>query len=355
MKIVQVTPRYPPHVGGVETHVKEISERLVERGHEVTVVTADAGSDVPNRSVRNGVIVRRCRGFAPGGAFHLAPGITPVVRRSGADVVHAHNYHSLPMLFAALGADAPLIVTPHYHGTSASRLRNRLLRLYRPLGKWAQRRADAVIAVSEWECRQLRDDFVVTPDIIPNGLQTEVFRAAKPVDHERPYLLCVGRLEEYKGVQHVIRALPDLPEYDLYVVGSGNYQAKLRDIARTFGVEDRVEFFGYVDSDRLPSLYTGSTVYLLLSKFEAYGMTVAEALASGTPCVVRTGSALDDWVENSGVIPVNDLSPNSIADAVYDARNSEIERDQIVSWDLVSERIEQVYISLSKLSREESG
>lgn len=317
MKIIQVTPRYPPRTGGVETHVQQISERLVDRGHEVTVFTADAGASVESHTTRNGVEVRRFRGFAPSDAFHIAPQIALAVRRADADVVHAHNYHSLPMLFAALGViDERLVVTPHYHGGSASRLRDRLLSLYRPLGRWAMRRADAVIAVSEWERRELQRDFGIDATVIPNGIDVERFADAEPEARERPYLLSVGRLEEYKGIQDVIRALGGLPDFDLIIAGTGPYREQLEAIARDIDVRGRIEFLGYVDTDCLPGLYAGASVYVTLSRFEAFGMTVGEALAAGTPSVVRTGSALDDWTRYTAVSAVDTDEPPVVAEAI---------------------------------------
>ncbi|NHN58915.1 MULTISPECIES: glycosyltransferase family 4 protein [Halorussus] len=356
MNILQVAPRYPPHTGGVETHVAEISRRLVARGHDVTVFTADAADGLPRRETRDGVRVRRFPGFAPGGAFHVAPGIAPAVRRTDPDVVHAHNYHSLPAFFAALGVtetfgfrrgadDVRFVVTPHYHGGSASDLRDRLLSLYRPLGGWALRRADDLVAVSEWEREQLRADFGVDATVIPNGLDVERFADAMPEERERPYLLCVGRLEAYKGVQHAIRALPELPEYDLVVAGSGDYRSELERVAREVGVSERVEFLGYVDDERLPGLYAGAAAYLLLSEFEAYGMTVAEALASGTPCVVRTGSALDDWTSTSGVIDIHEVDAMTVAEAVIKVRNTDTDDTQIAEWPAIIDKLERRYKS----------
>ena len=157
MQILQVTPRYPPQSGGVETHVQEISERLVDRGHEVTVITADAGMEGTNRTQQNGVTVHRYRSLAPNEAMHFCPQIAAAVRRSDADVVHAHNYHSFPLFFAALGVgNRRFVVTTHYHGGSANSVRDRLLLAYQPIGRWAVRQADEVIAVSEWEREQLR-------------------------------------------------------------------------------------------------------------------------------------------------------------------------------------------------------
>ncbi|SEO82066.1 Glycosyltransferase involved in cell wall bisynthesis [Halogranum amylolyticum] len=361
MRVLQVTTRYPPHTGGVETHVAELAERLVARGHEVTVLTADARSaDAPRRQRRNGVRVVRHRGVAPGGAFHVAPGVVRSVRDSDADVVHAHNYHSLPLLFAAVGdelgtnrrrgdGDRPLVATPHYHGASASDRRDRLLSLYRPLGGWALRRADAVVAVSDWERRALRRDFGVDARVIPNGLDVERFADATPADSERPYLLSVGRLETYKGVQHAIRTLTELPDYDLVVAGSGPDADELRRVAREAGVADRVEFLGYVADADLPGLYAGASAFVTLSGFEAYGMTVAEALAAGTPCVVREAGALVDWVERADVVSIADgdqTNPRTVADAVEAAVLLDAPSEPLPTWEDVVAETEGVYESV---------
>jgi glycosyltransferase involved in cell wall biosynthesis len=349
MRVLQVTPRYPPHTGGVETHVAEISERLVARGHDVTVFAADAGSDVPRSETREEVRVRRFRGFAPGGAFHVAPAIVAAVRRADPDVIHAHNYHSLPVLFAALGAavpgagDAKFAVTPHYHGASADSLRDRLLSLYRPFGRWALRSADEVIAVSNWERGRLREDFGVDAEVVPNGLDVARFADATHEERDRPYLLCVGRLEKYKGVQHAIQALADLPDHDLLVAGSGDHRAELERIAREASVADRVAFLGYLPDDRLPGLYAGADALLALSSFEAYGMTVGESLAAGTPCVVREAGALVDWVDREDCVGVADVAPEVVADAVREAVGRDAPAEPLPTWDDVTERVLAAY------------
>lgn len=330
MKILQVVPRYPPRTGGVETHVKQVSERLVERGQGVVVVTADDGDDVETRETRGGVEVIRHAGFAPSGAFHVSPGILRTLRRYETDVVHAHNYHSLPVLLAAIGAgDTRFVVTPHYHGGSASSFRDWLLSLYRPVGRWALLRADEVVAVSDWEREELLDDFGIDATVIPNGIDAERFRDVRPRKEEQPYLLTVGRLEKYKGIQHVVRALPDLLEYNLLVAGSGSYRKQLEQIAIQQGVEDRVRFLGYVDDDDLPSLYAGADAYVTMSEFESFGITVGEALAAGTPVVVRDGGALSEWAkrEDCFVAP-----PDRLEDTVRDIVGKEPSQETLPRW-----------------------
>jgi len=255
-------------------------------------------------------------------------------------VIHAHNYHSLPALFAALGAaDARFVVTPHYHGGSAGALRDRLLSLYRPFGGWALRRADRVVAVSDWERERLYADFGVEASVVPNGVDVERFAGVEPRERERPYLLCVGRLAEYKGVQHAIRALAELPEYDLLVAGSGEYRDELERHARDADVGDRVEFLGYVDDVRLPGLYAGASALLSLSSFEAYGMTVAESLSAGTPCVVRTAGALADWADRTDCAAVSGVAPADVAAAVRRAVERDAPSAPLPTWDDVTERL----------------
>ncbi|AWB26415.1 glycosyltransferase family 4 protein [Halococcoides cellulosivorans] len=344
MKILQATHRYPPRTGGVETHVSEIATRLADRGHEVEVFSADAGRDVDSDAVVEGVRVRRFRSLAPGGAVHVAPQIALAVRRSNADVVHAHNYHSLPLAMAALGVrDVRFVVTLHYHGESASGLRDRLLSAYRPLGRWALGRADAVIAVSEWERGRLRTDFGVDATVIPNGIDVKRFAAAEPERRNRPYLLSVGRLEAYKGVQHVIRALEEVPEYDLVVAGTGPFRDDLEGIAREAGVDDRVDFLGYVDDDRLPGLYAGAAAYVTLSEFEAYGMTVGEALAAGTPCVTTTHGGLGGWSDQEGVVTVETATTAAIGAAVERAIGRPVAPTDLPGWGDVVDAVETCY------------
>lgn len=344
MKILFVTHRYPPRTGGVETHVREIATRLADRGHEVTVFSADAGSDVPTKSTDDGVRVHRFRSVSPNGAFYVAPRMVAAVRRADIDIVHAHNYHAFPLFFAALGAtDERFVVTTHYHSESASRFRDVLLSLYRPFGRWAIGQADEVIAVSEWERDRLYEDFGVDAIVIPNGVDVERFANAEPEQRERPYLLCVGRMEVYKGVQHVIRALSDMSEYELVVAGNGPYREELERIAREEGVADRIDFLGYVDDDRLPRLYAGADVYVTLSEFEAYGMTVAEALAAGTPCVIRERGGLVDWTDNDGVVGISDISLGTIRTGVIEATMSDPVSDPLQTWAAVTDEMEVVY------------
>ncbi len=342
MHIGFVTSQYPPQTGGVETHVSAVATRLVDRGHTVTVVSADARPDMPDSTVRDGVRVRRLRSLGPDDAFHFAPGVVSLVRCLDADVVHAHNYHSLPMVMAA-AADVPLVCTPHYHGESADPVRDRLLRFYRPIGRWGLRRARVVIAVSEWERQRLAADFGVDATVIPNGIKVERFGGGRARETDAPTLLTVGRLVEYKGVAHVVRALRELPGYRLRVAGDGPDRERLERVAREEGVADRVTFLGYVPDDDLPDEYASADVFVTMSGVEAAGITVGEALAAGTPAVVRPAKGLRDWADRGDCVAAE---PSELVAAVRTVRGRQPEAEALPTWEHVTDRLEREYRAL---------
>ena len=123
MKIVQVTPRFHPNIGGVEHHVASISERMVKLGHEVTIFTLDKRKNTPAISRENGVEIRRF-------SYSNLPKFLYAILQTPSDILHAHNYHSsVPLLSAISKGNKRLFVTSHYHGVGSTTYTNILLSL----------------------------------------------------------------------------------------------------------------------------------------------------------------------------------------------------------------------------------
>jgi len=219
LKIAQVCPRYHPDVGGVETHVREISERLVQKGFDVEVICTDPSGKLQKKDEVNGVKITRLRSIAPNDAFFFAPQIYDYLRRNEYDIIHAHSYHAFPALFVALAKkDRALVFTPHYHGAGHSFIRNLLLKPYRLLGAGIFKKADKVVCVSQFELNLINEHFNVPASKlihIPNGINLDEFKDVKPLERKHKTILFVGRLEKYKGVQRIIQALPLLEDYRL--------------------------------------------------------------------------------------------------------------------------------------------
>jgi glycosyltransferase involved in cell wall biosynthesis len=359
VKIAQVCPRYYPDIGGVETHVQEISERLVKRGFKVEVVCTDPSGILRRHEIINGVTVTRFRSFAPGEAYYIAPQMYFYLKEQSYDLVHAHSYHALPALFAALAKNGRrMVFTPHYHRSGHTFVRDVLHKPYRLIGSGIFGKADKVICVSEHERRKVINDFNLPEGkvkVIPNGLDLEEFKNIEygRKDDSKGKLLYVGRLEEYKGVQHIISALPLLRDSRLEIIGQGPYEHSLRKLAEKLLVTERINWYKQMTREELLRHYASVDVFIMLSRHEAYGITVAEALASGTPCIVAAGSALDEFVDGTRCLGIEaPVTTDKLVRAIWQLKESRIKNDMkignlpIHDWNDVTDELIEVYRSI---------
>jgi len=360
MKIAQVCHRYHPNRGGIEKHVKEISERLA-RKNEVEVISADLSSDNSHNEEMNGVKVKRFRSIAPNDAYFFSPQISFYLRKTDFDIVHAHNYHAFPALFASLVKGRKFVFTPHYHGIGSTAFRDFLNRPYKLLGSKIFERADKIICVSEYEKERIKRDFKLRElgekiTVIPNGLNIKEIKEAKPFEFDGTLILYVGRLEKYKNIHLAIRAMEFLPESYFYIGGIGNYDRELRDLIRKMDLEGRVKLLGFVsDAEKYRWMKTCS-LFINLSSIEAFGMTVLEALAAGKPVIVNEEGGLRELAERfDGVFPVRVHefkerdSIEKLAKAIEGRMGESVRADlSEYDWDNLAKRVENIYLEIYK-------
>ena len=346
MRILQVCPQYYPFLGGVDQHVRNISERLAHT-HEVTVFTCDPSGQLPKREVLNEVKVERFHSFSPRNAYHVSFEMFNALRHSSFDVVHGHSYHALPLLFSSYARRRRFIVTAHYHGHGSTKFRDVLMAFYKPLGQRSFREADVITAVSQYEKSLLVRDFRVESKVvvIPSGIDLDEFRDLEKVSKNYKTILCVGRMEEYKGVQYIIRALPLLDKsIRLDIVGSGTYKDRLAGLAKELAVEDRVRFYQNLPKVELLAKYANADIFLLLSKYEAFGTVIAEALAAGTPCIVANTSALTEWIDNKNCFGIDyPISVERLVQLINNVIGKIVSDAKLWDWDDVVQATLEVY------------
>jgi glycosyltransferase involved in cell wall biosynthesis len=343
-KIAMVCHRYYPDIGGVETHVQQISERLTKRGFDVEVICTDPTGKYPQQEFYNGVKITRFRSLAPKNAYFFAPQVYFYLKDRDFDIVHAHNYHAFPALFASIAAKRRFVFTPHYHGGSHSILRNLLHKPYQWIGSFIFKKAEKVVCVSKYEMKLIENDFQVPRSKlvhIPNGLNLEEFKAIKELEKESKIVLYAGRLESYKGIRYLIEALPLLDGYRLKVIGKGSYDKKLHELAQKLNVSDRIDWLKDIEREELLSHFKSADVFVNLSTFEAYGITVAEALACGTPCIVATGGALEEFVGDGCVGLSYPIDINALAHTI-ESRKRIVPR-KMPDWDDITSELIRLY------------
>jgi len=337
----------------MSAYVRNISERLAER-HDVTVFGTNPG-DLPRFEIINGVKVERFRRVAPGGAYFFSMDMLLRLRKVNFDVVHGHGYQSLPLHLSTFAKKRKFIASTHYHGVSQSPMRDSLMKAFRPAGQRTLAKADKVVAVSEYEKSLLLHQFKLDPrkmTVIPCGIDYGEFRGLVRRRRKGRYMLYVGRLESYKGAQYLIEVMPKLADdWNLEIVGNGPMEPILEKRASELNIRKRVEFHQPLPRKELLQKFADADVFVLLSRYEAYSMVIAEALVAGTPCIVATGSALTEWVDNENCFGID--YPLEIPRLVRliekasghrnESRGEGLRKDKIKDWNSIVEEFEKIY------------
>lgn len=356
--VLLVTARFPPDVGGVETHVAEVAPRLAGLGLRVTVLTTDRVGDRPARETVGRVSIVRVRAYPRTRDYYFAPALPRQIRSSGADLVHIQGYHTLvaPLAMAsAARAGIPYVVSFH-SGGHASALRTRLRRVQRLFLRPGLRRAARLIAVSRYELSLFQRDLHLSRSrftLVRNGSSMPSSRRVR--SSERPLVVSAGRLERYKGHHRLVAAWPAVaarvPGARLRILGTGPEEGALRAAIAAASLEDMVTVESIPASDRqaMADALGEASLVALLSDYEAHPIVVMEALAVGTPVIVARTSGLAELVDDGLAVGVDaDATTAEVADAV--AR--ELEHPRVLdpaclpSWDDCAAQLREIYLDV---------
>jgi glycosyltransferase involved in cell wall biosynthesis len=362
VKVLLISPRYAPAIGGVEMHVEMIARRLVTEGLVVEVATTDPTGVLPQTELLDGVLVRRFRTLANDATFVVSPALARWARKNVGqyDVVHAHSYHTpMPLIgaIATSGSRIPLVITPHYHGTGHTFGRRLLHPPYRVAAGWALRRAAAVICVSAAEKQALSSQFPGTRAVvIPNGIDVSELTPPTSDRSDNHSLLAVGRLEHYKGQASIIGAMQHLPPpWTLTLVGDGSQRASLERAIDLHGLQDRIFLSPWMSRPELVRSYQNAAVFVSMSLQEAFGITLLEAAAAGAAVVA---SDIPAHREVASLLPRSvvrlvplDGSPARLAQEIELARGSGDAQAVSVTapdWNGIAKETAALYASLSR-------
>jgi glycosyltransferase involved in cell wall biosynthesis len=351
-----VAARFLPDLGGTEIHVDEITRRIAKcNGFQLTVLTTDRYGTRPSKEVFEGFTVLRCRSYPKNRDYYFAPGIYKRVMRENYDIVHCQGVHTMVPVLAMMAARRrriPYIVTLHTGGHSSDlrrRLRKAQWRLLAPL----LRGAAIIVAVSQFEQRLFQTSSCLDATrfrIIPNGGNLPANDSQKSVIPGR--IVSSGRLEQYKGHQRLIEALPivqrSIPEATLHILGAGPYEHQLRLLVNALGLEESVtiEYISPSNRDRMAESLSQAAVAAVLSEYEAHPVAVMEALALGIPTVGLDTAGIADLVEEGLVEGVpQDASPTMIARILAAALEGHrvIVPAHVPTWDTAASDVARVY------------
>lgn len=286
---------------GVQQYVVAVGEWLRHKGHDVHYLVGQTETrQLPNiHSLSRNIAVS----FNGNRTTIPLPTNSKKLRRfmdeHRFDVLHVQTPHHPLMsqrLLLAAPSETAVIATFHVlpYG-KLSRWGNRLL------GYWLRpslERIDKLLAVSPVAAEFAAWSYGKEADVLPNVIDYPHFNGAKPLpeyDDDMLTVLFLGRLVERKGCQLLLEAVHaleqggygKLPEYRVVICGKGKLEHQLKKYAADNGLEDKVEFTGYVDEQTKPRYYASADLAVFPSSGgESFGIVLLEAMAAGRAAVL---------------------------------------------------------------------
>ncbi|MGH3713849.1 MAG: glycosyltransferase [Micromonosporaceae bacterium] len=364
LRVVIGADTFPPDVNGAARFAHRYAVGLAGRGHDVHVVAPSPDGPAQVEHI-DGITVHRLASYRTGvhPTFRICPpwqaaaATRGLLRELAPDVVHVQAHFSVGrgLVRAASQAGVPLVATNHFMPENlfayakvpgwlragAARLAWRdLVRVFRD--------ADAVTAPTPRAVQLLHDNGLppgATPISCGIDLQRHTAAAPRPASAGATVLF-VGRLDEEKRVDELLRAVALLPPWVCAeIVGDGAFRDTWQQLARTLRIADRVTFHGYVDDAALLQAYARCDVFCMPGVAELQSLVTLEAMAAGKPVVAADAMALPHLVrpgENGYLFPPGDIATLAdrlmavLADPGTTARMGATSRRLVTTHDLTN-------------------
>lgn len=378
MRLLLINYEYPPLGGGGGNATMYLGWEFAQRGHRVATLTS-AFPGLARHETSRGVAIRRVPSLrrrldtsSPAELLAFAASstvtATGLTRDFQPDAVLAffgfpggpaawwlHQTAGIPYVLSLRGSDVPRPEIAQ---------RRLLERVLLPVLRRIWRDAAALTAVSE----SLRQAAIVcgAPPcirVIPNGVDCEHFHPDVGVKEPGLRLLYVGRLQPFKGVQHLVRALPQVraavgSNLMLEIVGDGPLRGPLTTLVERLALSDCVCFRGWQRKEDMPQVYQQAHLLVLPSYVEGMPNVVLEAMASGLPVVATdvpgTREVVQDGVQGLLVPPRDEAALARAIVALADTqRRSDLgqkarQRALEFSWARVAEEYLKVLAEAAK-------
>ncbi|MCP6718831.1 MAG: glycosyltransferase family 4 protein [Patescibacteria group bacterium] len=343
MKVLIPVLHYYPVIGGLETWTQNIAERLSDKA-DIFIVTGKV-KDKPNKENLREVDISRTslyslRDLSYSSPLYILTALPFIflkslflIKKEKINICHCQGFLSSFLGYLLFNlTKTPYVVT-------VQRLeKNSFLR------KLVYRNAKTCIAASS----AIKDYFIEIGSkdivVIPNGIDLRRFsnldrkenRAKLGLDNKFT-IMTIARLEKVKGIRYLIQSLPLLDiNYQLLIVGDGSERESLENMVKKLGLDNKVEFLGQIQNEKIPDYLIVADCSILPSLKEGFGIVILEAIASKVPVVAtRVGGILDIIEDEKTGLLVESKNPDQIAKAIYRIYSQpELARDLVANASL---------------------
>lgn len=326
MRIGFFTDTYFPQVSGVATSIRTLKNELEKQGHEVYIfTTTDPDADefekdivrmpsVPFISFKDRRIVVRGIWFA----YQIA-------KELELEVIHTHTEFGAGFLGKMVANRLRIPVVHTYHTMYEDYLHYIANgKVVRPTHvkhfvKMFVNHSTGVVCPSKRVVDTLKRYEVDVPmRIIPTGIDishfvrtditkedTDKLRENLGIHDDELMILSLSRISYEKNIHVIVQQFPEIlmscPNARLVIVGKGPYREDLEELTRELGIESYVQFTGEVPHEEVAYYYHAADYFVSASTSETQGLTYAEAIASGTQCIVEGNDYLNQLINHESL------------------------------------------------------
>lgn len=305
--------RIPSREGGIEIVVEELATRMIERGHQVTVLNRRgkhvSGGEVEKVNEYKGVQVKTVATIDKKGLAAMTSSFTAAVKAavSKADVVHIHAEGPAAMCWIPKLAGKRVICTIHGLDWARAKWGGFATKYIRWGEKQAVKHADEIIVLSRGVQKYFKDTYNRGTVFVPNGVSRPEIREAAGIKklwglEKDSYVLFLGRIVPEKGLRYLVEAWKDIKTNKKLVIAGGSsdtetFMNELREMS-----PENVVFTGFQQGMVLEELYSNAYIYCLPSDLEGMPLSLLEAMSYGNCCLVSDIPECAEVVEDKAAV-----------------------------------------------------
>jgi len=317
-KILHIGKYYPPFSGGIENFMGELLPLLSSDNSTICALVHDhSRGELPMEETINQVKIIRVPSYGRLLYAPISPTFPIILHRTlkqfKPDIIHIHmpNTSAFWLLISAIAKKIPWVI--HWHsdviGASPNKLVALAYYLYQPFEYQLLKKSQQIITTSPHyqQSSRVLKPWIEKTQVIPLGLAKQQINlsdkdnlsAEQRWGTSKHRLLSIGRLTYYKGHQYLIKAMLDLPDSRLIIIGQGEEYHSLQTLINQLNLNSQVLLTGKLELSQLHALLKNCDIFCLpsIERTEAFGLVLLEAMFYSKPTMVSNipGSGMT-WV-----------------------------------------------------------
>jgi len=277
MNILIASTYLPPFAGGAERIAFDLAKGINEK-ENVKLITTSKNTEYYNNKI---IKVKYTKGLTLFYSTLAYPYIKKLIKNENIELIHAHM--TLPWGYVFRDIKAKKLIT--CHGSDVYPKKNFFIN---KLINDTFKKTNVIVSPSVWLSKYIHEQYDFSSRIIPNGIDTKLFRPLK-IESKEKVVLFVGRFIELKGINLILKVASILKDYEFWFVGNGPLSKKIS--------LPNTKMLGFKNKEDLIELYNKATLCLFPSKRENFPLVGLEAMSSGA-AIIATKTGFSEYISD---------------------------------------------------------